>query len=56
MGVDWEDLGFGVKMANGRHLHVAGGNSEGGILYGLDSIEGRGWGVGKPNWGAVCEK
>ena len=33
--VDWEDLGFGMKMADGRHLHVAGGNSEGGILKGL---------------------
>ena len=56
MGFNWEDLGFSVKMGDGRHLNVAGGYSEGGILDSLDSIEGRGWGIGKPDWGAVCEE
>ena len=30
--MDEKDLGFCVKMANGTHLHTAGGYAEGGVL------------------------
>ena len=53
---NWYDLGFGVKMANGGHLHITGGCSEGGVLDGLNSIEGAGGCIGEPDWSAVGEE
>ena len=53
---NWYDLGFGVKMANGGHLHITGGYSEGSVLDGLNSIEGAGRCIGEPDWSAVGEK
>ena len=37
-----EDRGFRVKMPDISHLHAASGNTEGCILDGLESIDGRG--------------
>ena len=53
---NWYDLGFGVKMANGGHLHITGGCSECGVLDRLNSIEGAGRCIGEPDWSAVGEK
>ena len=42
MIADREDMGFCVKIADGCHLHAAGGNSEGGILDALEFGDGGG--------------
>ena len=48
-----EDLGFCVKMAGVRHLHTAGGYSEGRVLEGLELLDIGGGGVGVPDGGSV---
>ena len=55
MRFDREGLGFGVKMANGSHLHVTSGDTKGGILYNLKSGYGGGRGVREPYRGSVGE-
>ena len=55
MRFDREGLGFGVKMANGSHLHVTSGDAEGGILDNLEPGYGGGRGVREPNRGSVGE-
>ena len=52
---DGEDLGFCVKMVGIRHLHTAGGYSEGGILEGLKLLNIGGGGVGVPDGGSIRE-
>ena len=42
MGVNWEDACFCVKMRKGGHLHAASGYAEGGVLEGLEFVDGRG--------------
>ena len=54
--VDGKGKGFGVKMVNGTHLHAAGGNTEGRILYALEFLNGGGGSVGEPDWGGVSEE
>ena len=55
VGFNREDAGFCVKMSNGGHPHAAGCNTEGGVLKGLEFLDGGRGGVGKPNWGRVGE-
>ena len=54
MGVNGEGLGFGVKMGNGGHLHVSGGDAKGGVLDDLEFSYGGGGGVGVPDGSSVC--
>ena len=56
VGVDWEDVGFCVKMPNGGHLHAARRNTEGSVLKGLEFLDGGGGSVGEPYGGRVCEE
>ena len=48
-----EDLGLCVKMVDGAHLHAASSDAEGGILEGLEFLNGRGRGVREPDRGGV---
>ena len=51
-----EDLGLGVKMVHWAHLHAPRGDSKGLVLDGLESIDGRRGGVGKPGGGGISEE
>ena len=53
MRVDGEGLGFSVKMGNGGHLHVSGGDAKGGVLDDLEFSYGGGGGVGVPDGSSV---
>ena len=35
---------------------AASGDPEGGVLDGLELLDGGLWGIGEPDWGSVCEK
>ena len=51
----WEGLGFGVKMANGGHIHISSGDSKGGVLDDLEFSYGGGGGVSEPEGSSVGE-
>ena len=51
-----EDLGLGVKIVGVTHLHASRGYAEGLVLEGLESIDGRGGGVGEPGGGSIGDK
>ena len=56
MRVNGEGLGFSVKMGNGGHLHVSGGDAKGGVLDDLEFSYGGGGGVREPDGNGVCEQ
>ena len=35
---------------------AASGDPEGGVLDGLELLDGGLWGIGEPDWGSVCEE
>ena len=56
MGIDREDAGFRVKVANGCHLHAAGGDTEGLVLEGLEPGDGGRGGIGEPDGGRISKQ
>ena len=52
----WKYLGLCVKMVDGAHLHAASCNAEGGVLEGLEFLNGCGRGVWEPDGGGVKKK
>ena len=56
VGVNREDAGFCMKMSDARHPHAAGCNTEGGVLEGLEFVDGGRGGIGKPYRGRVGEQ
>ena len=49
----WKYLGLCVKMVDGAHLYAASCNAEGGVLEGLEFLDGCGRGVLEPDGGGV---
>ena len=48
MGLDRKDTGPSVKMSNNRHLHAASHYAEGGVLEGLEFMDGGGASIREP--------
>ena len=51
---DREDGSFCVKMPNAGHPHAASSNAGGGVLKGLELLDGGGFSVGEPDRGCIC--
>ena len=51
-----EDLGLGVKMIYGGHLHASRGYTEGLVLEGLEFKDGRGGSIGEPGGSGIGEE
>ena len=56
MGVDGEDPGLCVEMANISHPHTSRQGTEGSILEGLQSLDVGGGGIGEPEGCGVGEE
>jgi len=51
--VDGDDVGLCVKMVNVGHLHAACCSAEGGVLKGLEFVDGGGGGIGEPDGSCI---
>ena len=45
-----------VEVVLGRHEDGPGGDSEGGVLYGLEGLDCAGTGIGEPNGGGIADE